>query len=151
MGLSKSNTDSLTVLAAAVAGMIQIMSTPGRFTLSSITTGVILMSILSTYHVTHEQNNKELVALSVVWGLAIVITIGVGIEYMNDYWVRKILTKYPELRLNSRLDEYIGILREGVQLIIWLLFSIGAFIIAHVKRKRARIRESEFQLLGKPN
>jgi hypothetical protein len=144
MALSKSSTDSLTVLAAAVAGMIQIMSTPGRFTLSSIATGIILISILSTYHVTYEQSNKEVIALSVVWGLAIVITVGVGIEYMNDYLVIVLPTKYPDFK---RLD--VDVFREGTQFIIWSLFSIGAFIVAYMKRKKARIRESELQLLGK--
>jgi hypothetical protein len=140
---TRSDTDSLTVLAAAIAGIIQVMVTPGRFTVGSIMTGSILLLILSTYHVTSEQRNIRLAGLAAVWALAIIITLGVFLESGADWLIEKVFNvsdyRYVVINESSPLADRkrfdrINLFRESVIVAFWFLCSLVAYVIALKKR-----------------
>ena len=88
---------------------------------------------------------------SAVWALALVITVGWGIEMLNDWLVqmRYGVSKYASMP--NELGETIMTFREAVQAVIWLLFSIGVYAVVYLKRRKAQAREAEILLLGKPD
>jgi hypothetical protein len=147
MSATRSDTDSLTVLAAAIAGIIQIMVTPGRFTLSSLMTGSILVLMLSTYHVTPEQRKIRLAGLAVVWALSIIIMFGVVLEIWADWLVEKVF-EVPDFKYVSIPDgaplsdrkrfDQINTFREAVIVGFWVLCSLGVYLISYKKREAAR-------------
>lgn len=145
--LNEADISSLTILAAAVAGIIQIMSSPGRFGPASVIIGSILLLILSTYHITAGKNKRELIGLSMVWALASVITFGYGIELLNDWLVPKVFF-IPENKILTReMEERVITFREGIQVGIWIILLILIYPIAYWKRRKAQILEKQALLL----
>jgi hypothetical protein len=69
-----------TILGVAVAGIIQVAVTSGPLTFWNIMIGVVLMSILSTYHVTSDIDQKRLLALYTTWGFTLTLTSGLGLQ-----------------------------------------------------------------------
>ena len=108
---------NLTILAVAVAGIIQVSVTEGPFTFWNLMTGVIMGCVLATYRLSQGMSLRESFALAAVWGLVIVIGSGVLIQCLFPAWPR---TSNGEIRS----EYYLG---------LWFAFSMVALLVILVK------------------
>jgi hypothetical protein len=104
-----------TVLAVAVASTIQVAVTEGAFTLWNVMIGAVLICVLLTYRSASRVTIFEVGALSTVWGLNIVITIGVFVQWLFPNWPRD-----PE---NHEI-------RPRYFFYIWLIATTVIFVVA---------------------
>ena len=72
----------LSVLALAIAALFQIIVTTGPFNAWHVMSGSIILLILASYRITPGLRVPEILALSAAWGLTILVTGGVVLQWI---------------------------------------------------------------------
>ena len=117
----------LTVLALAVAAVVQIAATSGPFSAWHVMTGSVILFILAGYRVTAALRVSELLALATTWGLTILLTVGVALEWLFPSVPRQGDGEIPGYFVFSW----------------WLVFSSIAALVGFLRRRSLRLRASD--------
>jgi len=116
----------LSVLALAVAAVVQIAATSGPFTAWHLMTGSVILCILAGCRMSPAYPLPALLALSTTWGLTILLTGGVALEWL-----------FPDVPRQSN-----GELPGYFVFWWWLLFSTIAAVVGFLRRRVLRLRKS---------
>ena len=123
----RSDQTFLSVLALAIAALFQIIVTSGPFNLWHVMTGSIILLILASYRLTPTLRAPEVLALSAAWGLTIVITGGVALQWLFPGVPRE---------ENGELPGYFVFWW-------WVLFSSISAVVVFLRRRSLRLGAGE--------
>ena len=124
-GAFTSDQTFLSILALAVAALVQISVTQGPFNPWNVMTGSIILFILASYRITPTLRVPEILALASTWGLTMLMTSGIAIQWL-----------FPKVQRDNNNE-----LPPGFVFWWWLAFT-GVAAVVVFWRRRLRRRDS---------